>query len=111
MLAPATALAHIEYEVETPPKTKPMPGPGASQARKKAYGIYCRAFPKKHVAGAPGTPFSQCVTAMARAATVRGTTARRACHGFAKKHVAGQAGTPYAQCLTAAGKVKQKLRS
>src|SRR5258705_6133378 len=48
------------------PKT---PGPGASLPEKaKAYGNYCQGQSKKHVAGQKGTPFSQCVTAMAKAA-------------------------------------------
>jgi hypothetical protein len=113
MLAPAAALAHgVEYEVESPPKTKPKPGPDASLAQKtKAYGTYCRAFPKKHVAGRPGTPFSQCVTAMAKVATSRSTTAGRACAGFSKQPVAGQGGTPFAKCVVAAGKVRKQLRS
>jgi hypothetical protein len=112
MLAPAAALAHgVEYEVESP-KTKPTPGPNASPAQKaKAYGAYCRAFPKKRVAGQAGTPYSQCLTAMAKVATSRGTTAQRACAGFAKKPVAGQKGTPFAQCVLAAGKVRKQLRS
>ena len=115
VLAPSAALAHeVEYEVEGPPKTKPLPGPGASAAKKsKAYGAYCSraGFARKHVAGTPGTPFSQCVTAMARAATVRDITPGRACQGFSKTHVAGQAGTPYSQCVAAAAKVKRQLRS
>lgn len=113
MLAPAAALAHgVEYEVEGPPKTKPTPGPNASAAQKsKAYGAYCRAFPKTHVAGQAGTPFSQCVTAMAKVATNHGTTAQRACAGFSKKPVAGQKATAFAKCVLAAGKVRKQLRS
>jgi hypothetical protein len=113
MLAPAAALAHgVEYEIESPPKTKPTPGPNASLAQKtKAYGVYCRAFAKKHVAGTAGTPFSQCITAMAKVATNHSTTAGRACAGFSKKPVAGRKSTPFAQCVTAAGKVRKQLRS
>jgi hypothetical protein len=113
MLAPAAALAHtVEYEVESPPKAKPKPGPNASLAQKtKAYGGFCRAFPRKHVAGQPGTPYSQCLTAMAKVATVRGTTAGRACATFSKKPVAGGKATPFAQCVVAAGKVRRQLRS
>jgi hypothetical protein len=113
MLAPAAALAHgVEYEVESPPKTKPKPGPNAPTAQKaKAYGVYCRAFAKKHVSGQAGTPFSQCVTAMAKVATSRSTTAQRACAGFARKPVAGGKATPFAQCVLAAGKVRKQLRS
>ena len=49
----------------TAPET---PGPGAGLPEKaKAYGVYCQGQSKKHVAGQKGTPFSQCVTAMAKA--------------------------------------------
>ncbi len=45
------------------------PGPNASpHAKAKAYGKFCQGEPKKHVAGMKGTPFSQCVTAMAKLA-------------------------------------------
>jgi hypothetical protein len=109
MLAPAAALAHgIEYEVAAPPN----PGPNASVGKKtQAYGFYCSAFAKKHVAGQPGTPYTQCLTAMAKMATSRTTTAQRACAVFPKKRVAGQKGTPFAQCVVAATKVKRDLRS
>jgi hypothetical protein len=45
------------------------PGPDASTPEKaKAYGVHCKGQSKKHVAGEKGTPFSQCVTAMAKVA-------------------------------------------
>jgi hypothetical protein len=112
MLAPTASIAHaVEYEVETPPKTH-TPGPNASLAKKsKAYGTYCRGFSKKPVAGAKTTPFSQCVNAMAKAATSQATTARKACAGFSKKRLAGQKGTPFANCVVAATKVKKQMRS
>ena len=73
----------------------------------KAYGVYCRGFSKKHVAGEKGTPFSQCVTAMAKAASSEGTTARDACRGFSKEHTAGQKGTPFSRCVVAAAQAKK----
>jgi hypothetical protein len=88
---------------ETPP-----PGPSASAATKaKAYGKHCQGQSKKHVAGQKGTPFSQCVTAMAKVAKddANPTTA---CKPLSKKHVAGQKGTPYSRCVVAAAKLKEE---
>jgi hypothetical protein len=77
--------------------------PGLAQttppSQAKAYGKYCQNQSKKHVAGQQGTPFSQCVKAMAKAAKSDTTTAREACHALSKKHVAGQQGTPFSKCV------------
>jgi hypothetical protein len=115
MLAPTAALAAHgpEYETETPKHHQkvPKPGPNAPMGQKaKAYGRVCMedGFSKKHVAGQKGTPFSQCVTAMAKAATGK-KTARQACASFPKKHVAGQKGTPFSRCVAAAAKVKKQV--
>ena len=70
----------------------------------KAYGFYCQNQSKVHVAGQKGTPFSQCVTAMAKAA--HGASPKAACAAVSKKHVAGQKGTPFSLCLSAAAKLK-----
>jgi hypothetical protein len=94
------------------PKYTPAPetpGPGASLPEKaKAYGVYCQGQSKKHVAGEKGTPFSQCVTAMAKAATNGNVTPKKACRGMSKKHVKGQKGTPFSHCVVAAAKLKQE---
>lgn len=83
------------------------PGPGASlPAKAKAYGKVCDKESKKHVAGQKGTPFSQCVTAMAKLATGTTTSPAKACAALSKKHVAGQKGTPYSQCVSAAARLK-----
>ena len=56
------------------PKYTPAPGrkrrarARALPEKAKAYGVYCQDQSKKHVNGEKGTPFSQCVTAMAKAA-------------------------------------------
>jgi hypothetical protein len=70
----------------------------------KAYGFYCQNWSKKHVAGQKGTPFSQCVTAMAKAA--HGASAKAACAALSKAHVAGQKGSLFSQCVSAAAKLK-----
>jgi hypothetical protein len=93
--------------VKTPTAETP-PGPSASADTKaKAYGKHCQDQSKKHVAGQKGTPFSQCVTAMARVATSQ-TKPTTACKTLSKKHVAGQKGTPYSKCVVAAAKVQQE---
>lgn len=87
------------------------PGPGATLPEKaKAYGAYCQDQSKKHVAGEKGTPFSQCVTAMAKAATHEQTTAKQACKGMSKKHVKGEKGTPFSRCVVAAAQLKKEVR-
>jgi hypothetical protein len=107
LLAPTAALANgVEYEVEA---AKPTPGPNAPLAKKaKAYGSYCRGFSKKAVAGQKGTPYGNCLTAMARAATSE-RTARQVCVAFPKAHVAGLTGTEFGRCVASAAKVKKNL--
>jgi hypothetical protein len=111
LVTPAAALAGgPEYAPAPEPKPK-TPGPGASNAEKtKAYGVYCAGFSKAHVKGQAMTPFSRCVTAMAKAATTK-KTARLACVGFSKAHVKGKTGTEFSTCVAAAAKVKTKVAS
>jgi hypothetical protein len=112
-LTPSAALAQgVEYAPAHPEHpthpAHPTPGPKAPLPEKaKAYGVYCRGFSKKHVKGEKGTPFSQCVTAMAKAASNPGTTAHEACKGFSKRHVKGEKGTPFSRCVVAAARVKK----
>lgn len=82
------------------------PGPGASlPAKAKAYGKECRSESKTHVADTPGTPFSKCVTDMAKLANGSTNNPRTACKDESKKHVAGQHGTPFSQCISGAAKL------
>ena len=98
--------AHKQAAQTHPAKTN-TPGPKASlPAKAKAYGRYCQGESKKHVKGSKGTPFSQCVTAMAKLATGETSNPARACAKLSKKHVRGQAGTPYSKCVTAAAKLR-----
>jgi hypothetical protein len=93
----------------TPAPEKPAtPGPHATLPEKaKAYGVYCRGESKKHVAGEKGTPFSQCVTAMAKAASNGQLTTGKACKGMSKKHVKGEKGTAFSRCVSAAAKLRK----
>jgi subtilase family serine protease len=75
----------------------------------KAYGRYCQAESKRHVAGAKGTPFSQCVTAMAKLANGRAATPKAACATLSKRHVKGMKGTPYSDCVVGAAKLEHAL--
>ncbi|MGE0067370.1 MAG: hypothetical protein AB7T48_08455 [Solirubrobacterales bacterium] len=94
------------------PEQPPTPGPGATLPEKaKAYGVYCKDESRKHVAGEKGTPFSQCVTAMAKAAKNDELTARQACKGLSKKHAKGEKGTAFSRCVVAAAKLKQSEQS
>jgi hypothetical protein len=87
--------------------SSPTPGPKAGlPAKAKAYGRYCKGESKQHVAGQKGTPFSQCVTAMAKAANDDNLSPGQACQGTSKKHVKGEKGTPFSRCVTAAAKLQ-----
>ncbi|HEU4393548.1 MAG TPA: hypothetical protein VFR04_07930 [Solirubrobacterales bacterium] len=90
------------------PEKPETPGPGASLPEKaKAYGVYCKGESKKHVKGEKGTPFSQCVTAMAKAAKNEKLSPGQACKGLSKKHVKGEKGTPFSRCVVAAAKLRK----
>jgi hypothetical protein len=82
------------------------PGPSASlPAKAKAYGKYCQGESKKHVEGEKGTPFSKCVTAMAKLANGSAESPQEACRGESKKHVKGEKGTPFSKCVVAGAKL------
>jgi len=90
------------------PEHPETPGPGAPLPEKaRAYGVYCKKESRKHVAGQKGTPFSQCVTAMAKVAHNEDLSPGQACKKESRKHVAGQKGTPFSQCVTAAAKLRR----
>jgi hypothetical protein len=107
---PATVLAANvggapDYQPEKPPHpthpqhpVKPNASPGA---KAKAYGRHCQGQSKKHVAGMKGTPFSQCVTAMAKLANGNTESAAKACAAESREHVEGMKGTPFALCVKA----------
>ena len=98
----AQGRAHQPATAQTDP-----PGPNAPHATKaKAYGRYCHGESKKHMHGQRGTPFSQCVTAMAKLATGKTSNPARACAKLSKNHVAGESGTPYGKCVAAAAKLR-----
>lgn len=74
-------------------------------SKAKAYGKLCQGESRTHVAGTPGTPFSKCVTDMAKLANGSATNPAKACADESKKHVAGKLGTPYSACVSGANKL------
>jgi hypothetical protein len=57
------------------------------------------------VEGQTGTPFSKCVTAMAKLASGTTSSPTVACKTLSKEHVAGQNGTPFSRCVAAGAKL------
>jgi hypothetical protein len=92
------------------PSTTPGPKAGLP-AKARAYGRYCKDQSKKHVAGQKGTPFSKCVTDMAKLAHGQATNPRTACKDESKKHVAGQHGTPFSRCVAGGAKLLKDQQS
>ena len=107
--APALALPSQALSNQGTAHKPSTPGPNASlPAKAKAYGKLCQGTSKKRsdaAAGTKGTPFSQCVTGMAKAATGKASTAKAACKGVSKTHAKGQHKTAYAICVTGAAKL------
>jgi len=107
----AGAVSYVpDYKPDKPPHTPQGP---KTPPKGKAYGYWCKkqGFSKKHVKGQKGTPFSQCVKAMARADHNEHMTARKACKPLkttAGRHVAhGQAGTAFSRCVKAAAQMRK----
>jgi hypothetical protein len=84
-------------------------GPSPSEpTQAKDIGKDCQSESKTHVAGTPGTPFSDCVTDLAKLAKGSVKNPRTACKNESKKHIAGHRGTPFSECVTAAAKLHKK---
>lgn len=100
-LLPAVALATggPEYHPEHPSHQH--------QPKGHAYGFYCKGESRKHVEGEKGTPFSNCVKAMAKADHNESTTAREACKALSKKHVKGTPGTPFSTCVKGVAQMRK----
>jgi hypothetical protein len=112
LVAGALALAAIpSLAVATPPAGHGPDYAPAPPPQAKAYGFYCKDESKKHVEGEQGTPFSQCVKAMAQADTHENMNPSRACRRLSKKHVRGEKGTPFSRCVKAAAKLRKDQQS
>src|SRR5689334_25340355 len=109
-VAPAVAFAaHHNNHPTGPPSNhgtahKPStPGPNSSpSAKAKAYGKNCQDQSKTHVAGTPGTPFSKCVTDMAKLARGPKSVARADSKDESKRHLTSSPGTPCRLCVSSA---------
>lgn len=104
--ASATATAP-EYAPETPKHNPKGHQPKSHQPKGRAYGFYCKGESKKHVKGEKGTPFSNCVKAMAKADHNAKVSAREACKALSKKHVKGQPGTPFSACVKGVAQMRE----
>jgi hypothetical protein len=110
-LLPAVGTADSpNYQPEGPSYQPDHPPQGPKSAPKgKAYGYYCRGESKKHVKGEKGTPFSQCVRAMARADKDPSLHPRKACKGLSKKHVkGGEKGTEFSRCVKGVNQLRRE---
>ena len=109
---------------DTPPDNqgtahKPAtPGPSAGlPAKAKAYGRFCKDESKKRsdaAEGTKGTPFSQCVTAMAKLANGQSSSPRAACKDESKKRsdaAEGTKGTPFSQCVSGGAKLLREQKA
>ena len=110
--SPALALPSQVPDGASPPENSgtdrrpATPGPGATLPEKaRAYGRSCKDQSKQRVDGEKGTPFSLCVTAMAKLANGRTNNPREACKAESKKHVKGEKGTPFSNCVKAGAKL------
>jgi hypothetical protein len=109
-LVPAMAVGGVKYEgPDYHPSHPPHPThPHGKEPKGKAFGFHCRGESKKHVKGQKGTPFSQCVKAMARAAKNDKMKAKKACKGLSKKHVKGTKGTPFSICVKGVAQMRRE---
>ena len=96
----AAGATGVEYAPEHPTHQQ--------QPKGHAYGYYCKGESKKHVEGTPGTPFSACVKAAARADHNEKLTAREACKALSKKHVKGTQGTPFSICVKGVAQMQKE---
>jgi hypothetical protein len=103
VMALSAAPALAAQPSDTPPTHPSHP---AHPTQAKSFGFYCQNESKKHVDGQKGTPFSQCVHAMAQLANGSTDNPSKACAGESKKHVEGEKGTPFSRCVSAAAKLQ-----
>ena len=111
---PAAAIAagngagHGKTSAPGQTKTTKSTSSTSSTSNPKAYGRICAAEneSKTHVSGMKGTPFSECVVALAHAAKSSSMSATASCKTESKKHVSGTPGTPFSNCVKAVAKLR-----
>lgn len=82
----------------------PAHGAGTGTAP-KAYGKQCQGQSKKRVPGVKGTPFSKCVTAMARLAGARSRSPHMACATMSRKRTARARTSSFGKCVAAGNRL------
>jgi hypothetical protein len=91
------------------------PGPRAGlPAKAKAYGRYCQGQSRKRskaAEGTKGTPFSQCVTAMAKLAKDKTDSPRKACRALSRKRAQGEKRSPFSSCVRQGAKLLREQRA
>ncbi|HEX6602469.1 MAG TPA: hypothetical protein VF030_07475 [Solirubrobacterales bacterium] len=108
-LVPVAGMANgVNYAPEGPKYHPDTPKGPKSAPKGKAYGYYCRGESKKHVKGVKGTPFSNCVKAMARADKNSSLHPKKACKALSKKHVKGEKGTAFSRCVKDVNRMRQE---
>lgn len=95
---------------KTTPTTPTTPAKPTQAEKKQGYGVLCKKLSKKHVKGEKGTPFSQCVTAMAKVDKGQTSSPKKACKALSKKRAEGQKRSPYQLCKKAAVKQVEKTQ-
>jgi hypothetical protein len=79
-----------------------VPGPAASaDAKRRAYGRYCKGQSRKRARGERRSAYTRCVTAMAKLASGRAKSPRGACKGLSTKRTGRQARSPFRRCVAA----------
>ena len=106
MVAAAIAVLVLSVSPAVARSPRAHEKPESSHSNKgKAYGKYCKGESKKHVKGQKGTPFSQCVTAMAKLAHGDTKSPKTACKALSHKHAKGAKGSPFSQCVSGGAKL------
>lgn len=95
----------------TTPTTPTTPAEPSQAEKKKGYGVLCKGQSKKHVKGQKGTPFSQCVRALAKVDAGETTSPKKACKDLSKKRAEGQKRSPYQLCKKAAAAQVEKTEA
>ena len=80
-------------------------GAVASAARAPDYAALCRDQSRTRIAGTRATPYSRCVSAMAKLASGQTRSARKACRALSHRRPAGAKRSPYAKCVRAGAKL------
>jgi hypothetical protein len=101
------ALSAVPALAQGKPEGTPGGKPEGTPDKAKAYGKYCKEQSRKHVKGEKGTPFSQCVKAMAQAAKHEHMAPGQACKEMSRKHVKGEKGTPFSQCVQGVAQLRE----